>query len=170
MIGKKKDSQVLGIFKIVEARDTKEAIVWLDEFISGGGNIRVLNQALLETLRKFLLIKAGVGEKLIKDATPEEFEELNNIASAITQDRLTKLISLFTRSITELTVATIPQLPLELALVEACDFEVGNHSGDDGKIEEESESDQETTPDTKTQMESTASGNGKTKSKEDISE
>jgi len=168
LIGKKKVSQVLEILKMVEAKDTKEAIIWLDDFISGGGNIRVLNEAILETLRKFLLIKTGVGEKLIRDVTPEEFEELNNIASMITQDRLTKLINLFSRSIQELAMATIPQLPLELALVEACDFEVKSENDSDKAIE--TELDQKEKPDTKIEKENKASGNGKTKSKEDISE
>ena len=170
LIGKKKVSQVLEIIKRIEAKDTKETIIWLDDYISGGGNVKVLNEAILETLRKFLLIKTGVGDKLIKDATPEEYKDLNNIADSLSQNRLSKLINLFSRSITELATATIPQLPLELALVEACDFEVNSENDSSKEIEPETKLDKKKDPAPKIEKENKTSGNGKTNSKEDSSE
>lgn len=125
IIGNKTTSQVLELLEIVESKETKKAFLWLDDFISGGGNIRVLNEVIIDSLRKILLIKAGAGEDLVKKVAPEEYDSLKDTADRLDSDRLNVLIKLFTRSIEELAMASIPQLPLELAVVEACDFHVG---------------------------------------------
>ncbi len=123
LIGKKNLSQVLEILEIVEKKETKGALLWLDEFVSSGGNVRVLNEAIIEILRKILLIKSGVGEKLVRDVNPETYQGLSQQAEKIDQQRLDSLIKLFIKSIEDISMATIPQLPLELALIVACDYQ-----------------------------------------------
>ena len=149
LIGKKNVSQVLEILVIAEAKDAKAAILWLDEYVSGGGNIRVLNEAILEILRKTLLIKVGVGEKLVKEVSPEVYEGLVKYSERINQQRLDILIRLFTRAIEELAMATIPQLPLELALVEACEFEAGGGEEENTKSDNSSEDKRKSEPEIK---------------------
>jgi DNA polymerase-3 subunit gamma/tau len=161
LIGKKNISQVLEILEIAEDKDTKAAILWLDEYVSGGGNIRVLNEAILELLRKTLLIKVGVGEKLVKEVSPEVYKGLVAYSGKITQQRLDTLIRLFTRAIEELAMATIPQLPLELALVEACEFEVGENGEEDTESDENSETQGESKPETKVQVKMTKKDDSK---------
>jgi len=124
LLGKKDISQVLELLEATEGRKIKEALLWLDDFINGGGNVRVLNEAIIEILRKILLIKNGLGEELVKDVNPEVYSNIILLSNQINSGRLNKLIGLFTKAIEELAMATIPQLPLELALVEACDFQV----------------------------------------------
>ena len=128
IIGKKNLSNVLEILVLVEGGETKRAILWLDEYVRGGGNIRVLNEAVIEILRKILLIKNDVGQILVKDVSPQVYAGLTKLSEKIDSRRLSVLISLFTRSIEELAMAVVPQLPLELAVVEACGFETGTKS------------------------------------------
>ena len=146
LIGKKKTADVLGIFEIIQEKDTKKALLWLDEFISGGGNIRVLNEVIIDSLRKILLIKAGAGEDLVKKVAPEEYTSLKDLAEALDSQRINQLIKLFTRSIGELATASIPQLPLELALVEACDFQVGVETELESKVESKEDKNEVSAP------------------------
>lgn len=121
-IGKKDLSSVLEIIQIIENKNAKEAMLWLDEFVKGGGNVRVLNETILDILRKILLIKVEVGEELVKKEAVETYINLKNLSDGMGSDRIRGLINLFSRSIEELAMATIPELPLELALIEACEF------------------------------------------------
>lgn len=126
IIGNKTTSQILELLEIVESKETKKAFIWLDDFLSAGGNVRVLNETIIDSLRKILLIKAGAGEDLVKKVAPEEYDSLRNHADILDSDRVEQLIKLFNRSIGELAMVSISQLPLELAFVEACDFHVGS--------------------------------------------
>ena len=137
LIGNKNTSQVLEVLGIIEEKDTKRAFLWLDEFVSAGGNVRVLNETLLDSLRKILLIKVGAGEGLVKKVAPQDYDFLKNHAGILDSDRLNKLIKLFTRSIEELSMASIPPLPLELAFVEACDFYASGDGGLDSETSSE---------------------------------
>ena len=149
IIGNKTISQVLELLEIIKNKETKKAFLWFDDFISGGGNIRVLNEIIIDSLRKILLIKAGVGEVLVKKVVPEEYDSLKDQADTLDSDRLNILIKLFTRSIEELAMASIPQLPLELAIVEACDFHVGGSGETVIEVSEENQDDVSSQPEEK---------------------
>jgi DNA polymerase III gamma/tau subunit len=73
---------------------------------------------MLETLREILLIKAGAAS-LLEPIGEEELAALESFAAKISKVRLLALTDLFNRAVEELREATIPQLPLELAIVEA---------------------------------------------------
>ncbi|MEX0616956.1 MAG: DNA polymerase III subunit gamma/tau [Candidatus Woykebacteria bacterium] len=128
LIGKEEEGQILVILQTLEQKDTKKALIFLDDFTQEGGNIRVLNESLVEALRKILLMKVGLGEKLVRDVSPEIYQGFFKLSETIDQDRLNLLIKLFTRSAEELAMSAIPQLPLELAFIEACDFQAETSS------------------------------------------
>ncbi len=124
LLGKRDLSLVLDLIKLMLAKDTKGAFLLLEEFINSGGNVKVFTENLLETLRDILLIKVGALEKSSK-FSKEIFAEIGNFSSVFPKTKLTKWINLFTESLIELKDSPIPSLPLELAIVEACDFDDG---------------------------------------------
>jgi len=103
---------------LVQGGDTRQALVWLDNYVKEGGSVRVLVESILDTLRKTLLILAGA-DAVIGVVTEEEAEQLRRFAKTTTRKRTLELFDLFNKSVEELRNATIPQLPLEIAVVEA---------------------------------------------------
>jgi len=112
---------VLDLLKLIVSKDTKGSFLLLEEFVSSGGNIKVFTETLLETLRDILLVKVGVLEKNTKYSS-EVFTEIGNFNQTLDRSKLTKWINLFSESLLELKESPIPSLPLELAIVEACEF------------------------------------------------
>jgi len=121
LLGKRELSLVLDLIKLMLSKDTKGAFVLLEDFVSDGGNVKILTDGLLEILRDILLIKVGVLEKNTKFSN-ETFASLENFSQSIPKTKLAQWINLFTESLIELKDSPIPNLPLELAIVEACEF------------------------------------------------
>jgi len=104
----------------------KEALLWLGRATEQGANLRVLTEGILEKLRSSLLAGFGLNE--------EEGTKLNLTAAEIRE-----LINLFNTAYLELRQAVIPQLPLEMAVIEwggmgSEKSEMGSGSG--GEIKE----------------------------------
>ncbi|MBU2577761.1 DNA polymerase III subunit gamma/tau [Patescibacteria group bacterium] len=123
------DVQVLEFLSLLEKRNTKEALVWLDEAVEKGVNLRIFIEELLNKLRTLLLEKYGVFEK---EETQVSFDS----------QEIKTLIEIFSKAYFELKYAVIPALPLEMAVIEWLE-ETGikntsEDSGDqDNKKEEE---------------------------------
>lgn len=118
ILGKKETTTTVNFLELIETGCTKEALVWLATYVQEGGSVRILAEEVLETLRKILLLKAGA-ETAIGFVTKEELDALADIGEKLTKTRLLTLTGLFNRAIEELRDATIPQLPLEIAIIEA---------------------------------------------------
>ena len=118
ILGKKETQATVALLTLVQEGATRQALIWLDTYVREGGSIRVLVESILDTLRKTLLILAGAGA-VIGVVTEEEAEQLRRFAKTTTRKRTLELVDLFNKSVEELRNATIPQLPLEIAIVEA---------------------------------------------------
>ena len=103
---------------LILSEKVKEAFSQIQELQSRGGNLRVLVEEILEALRKILLVKKGAGD-LIEDKKTSDFEKIRKISESISEEKLLKLINLFTQGLEGLKTAIIPELPLEVAIVEA---------------------------------------------------
>lgn len=104
-----RETVLLGDFlKWLAQKDTTKALMWLERAMKKGVDLKILTQAVLEQLRKILLMKYISSDKEIKDYGLET-------------DKIKKLIWLFDQAGRELKGAVLPQLPLELAIVEWCE-------------------------------------------------
>ncbi|MDP3955563.1 MAG: DNA polymerase III subunit gamma/tau [bacterium] len=122
-ITKKKVMEILGQTtgsapeKLLESlfmKDAKSALGEIDGLVESGGNLRVYTTQVLEMLRGVLLAKLGVGNDILE----ADLEKM--VKSQKTEDILA-MIEALTRASIELKEAIIPQLPLELAVVEWCE-------------------------------------------------
>lgn len=95
------------------AGDTKGAIKEINRVVESGGNLRVYTEELLEVLRAGLLAKIGVPEW-------DDTEALK-VTETLKVEDIKTLIEIFSRTALELRDAVIPQLPLEMAVVEWCE-------------------------------------------------
>ena len=118
ILGKSNIGDSSGLLLLLESGKGREAIVKLNEYLGKGGNVRAICESILETLRKILLFKAGA-EQVLEPISEQERQALEDLSAKISKERLMKLTNLFNRAIEDLRETTIPQLPLEMAIIEA---------------------------------------------------
>lgn len=105
---------------VIDALCRSDAAAGLDAInraIDGGADARQFARQIVEQLRSVLLIK--LGDASLVDVTHEQRAALNEQAGQLDLDRITRAIKLFNQAAVELRGGWQPQLPLELALVEA---------------------------------------------------
>lgn len=91
---------------MLQKGQTKEALIWVGKATDQGVNLKILVEKLLDKLRNLLLLGFGLEEMKIDD-------NLN-----FSREEILFLINLFTKAYSELRFAVIPQLPLEMAVIE----------------------------------------------------
>jgi DNA polymerase-3 subunit gamma/tau len=88
-------------------RETKEAVEEINRLTEAGANLRFYLEQLLNELRALLLRNYGI------EIDGQETEEFN-----LGSEEIKELIRLFSRASLELKEAIIPQLPLEMAVID----------------------------------------------------
>lgn len=99
---------------VIELRNknVKGLLEWLNNLIKEGIDLKFINEILLEYFHETLLFKAaGIVSK-------EENKKIVALLNVLTEEDLKKLIFLFNRAYQELKTAVIPQLPIEMAIIE----------------------------------------------------
>jgi DNA polymerase-3 subunit gamma/tau len=92
----------------------------INDAVGDGADPRQFGREVIEYLRGLLLIREGAGTRLLS-ATEEQAAEMEELAQRISVERLLRAIRLFNEAVTDLRhgLQTIPQLPLEMALVDS---------------------------------------------------
>ena len=96
-------------------QQVREAIEFINRTYESGSNLANFNQTVLEYLRGLLLIKSGVGEKLL-EAPEENYKQMEKQARRLSVQNLDFMITEFTQVASQLQDSAIPQLPFELAI------------------------------------------------------
>jgi DNA polymerase-3 subunit gamma/tau len=99
--------------------DVANGLDVINRTVSDGADPRQFGREIVEYLRGLLLIKEGTGTRLL-NATAEQASEMEGLATEMSVEQLLQAIRLFNEAATDLRrgLQTIPQLPLEMALVE----------------------------------------------------
>lgn len=105
----------VNFLKLLSSKNVSESLDRINKMSAAGVNIRFLIEDILRLLHEMLLTKHNVGEGKLDTSLSSIFE---------TREILT-LIKLFSRVFVELKNTAIPQLPLEVAVVEWCEKEGG---------------------------------------------
>lgn len=90
---------------LLEEKNLKEILSWIDEFSQSGGSIKTLIEQTLDEFRIILFQKEGI--------TIDEIIKTN-----LSKKEIVKLIKLFTEAYQNLKLSPIESLPLEIAIVE----------------------------------------------------
>ncbi len=102
-----------------------EAIYFLNEIAEGGSDLQQFTKSLVNYLRQaFILRLAGAqatetGNPIIIGLTKEEFQKIKEQAANFKEGELRHILNLFIEAENKMKYSSIPQLPLELAIVEA---------------------------------------------------
>jgi DNA polymerase-3 subunit gamma/tau len=106
-----------------------EAINYLNKIGERGLDIEEFAKTLINYLRKALILKIMGNEEgsgvspYLSGLTKEEIERLQEQAEKFKETGLREIINIFLQAQNKMRYSPIPQLPLELAIVEVCDEE-----------------------------------------------
>lgn len=103
-----KDFHIEAFLRLLSEKKTKEALLLVVEMGKRGVDLRFFIAEVLHILHSLLLLEHGIDEKKIEEASFPKFSS----------NDLTSLIKLFSRVYTELKTASLPEIPLEVAIVE----------------------------------------------------
>lgn len=102
----------------------KESIDFLNEVVDRGQDLREFAKSLINYLRQGLILKIMGGVEtanpVISGLTKEEIQKLENQVAYLKEEELRKTIELFLDAENKMRYSSIPQLPLELAIIEHC--------------------------------------------------
>jgi len=106
-------------------RDVAGGLDLINQVVGDGVDPRQFNRELVEYLRGLLLIKTGNGASLL-NVTAEVLAEMENQARQLSTRALLRMVRFFNQASLDLKASLQPQLPLELAFIEAT---LGEDSG-----------------------------------------
>jgi DNA polymerase-3 subunit gamma/tau len=110
----------------------------INRTVGDGADPRQFGREVVEVLRGLLLVREGAGTRLL-NATAEQAAEMEALAERFSVERLLRAIHLFNEAATDLKrgLQTIPQLPLEMALVESIVEQGGPQAGEPPSLQQE---------------------------------
>ncbi|MDD5342186.1 MAG: DNA polymerase III subunit gamma/tau [Patescibacteria group bacterium] len=113
------------LFDYLASRKTSGALELVNNLAQEGVNFVQFSKELVEFLRKILLIKVNGRLDIFSslELTQEMEKSTIDQAKEIELERLVKAINLFLEKERDIKYSDIPQLPLELAIVEICETE-----------------------------------------------
>lgn len=116
------DTQAVSqLVDFISKKQESDAIHFLNEVLDRGRDPQEFARALVNYLRYGLLLKINPEFKnpLIVGLTSEELQHLNSQVALFTEGHLRSILKLFLDAEMKVKYSPIPQLPLELAIVEA---------------------------------------------------
>lgn len=121
---------VLDFLKLIFLNDARGGVDLINHYLFDGFDLSQFTSDIIEVLRKMLLVKIkSASQSAIFLDVDEGLEKgLKELVAQITLQRLLFLIELFMGKQHDLKYSPIPQLPLEMAVVEACGDMMGQRS------------------------------------------
>ncbi|MDP1538895.1 MAG: DNA polymerase III subunit gamma/tau, partial [bacterium] len=103
-----------------------EALNFLNDIMEKGVDLQEFTKSLINYLRQGLILKImgpEAANPIITGLTKEEFQKMQKQAESFKEEELRKVINLFLEAENKMKYSSIPQLPLELAIIEIIESE-----------------------------------------------
>jgi DNA polymerase-3 subunit gamma/tau len=118
LLGATEAQEVAALVDALIVNDCAEALRAVANVSEQGADLRQFARDVVERLRALMLLKAG-GDSALLDATDDELASLNAQAHAADVGMFLHWVKLFSALDFQIRTSSIPQLPLEMAIVEA---------------------------------------------------
>ncbi len=113
--------QVLELLELMIAKKLKEAILLLNTLVEEGVDLLNFTDDIIQTLHLCLLVKTDQETaKTAFEIDEASMKKINNLVKNVSLNSLVKATELFLKQKTLIRSSPIPQLPLEIALIELC--------------------------------------------------
>lgn len=112
---------ILAITQSLSKKDTTFGLSQLIKQVELGVDIKELTLSLMDALRSLVFIKNELGEQLVKpNLAEDDYQQLEKVSSNFSNKDLVQALNILQNALEKLKFASIPSLPLELAMVEIC--------------------------------------------------
>ncbi len=110
-------------------KKTFKAINFLNEISEKGSDLQEFSKSLINYLRQILILKIIESNSLLNSTkqqlwgagwTKEELMKLQTQAAVLKESQIQKILNIFLEAQNKMRYSPIPQLPLELAIIESC--------------------------------------------------
>jgi DNA polymerase-3 subunit gamma/tau len=125
LLGLVEISLVQNFVDLICQKKIPEAINFLNEIIDQGSDLQEFAKFLINYLRQILILRLvststkQTANPIITGLTKEEFQRLQKQAATFNETELHEILNLFLIAENKMRFSPIPQLPLELAVIEA---------------------------------------------------
>ena len=125
LLGVADKAAIFQFLNFINQKKAKEAVEFLNEIIFKGVDLKEFTKSLIQYLREILLLKidSEFQNPLFFGLTEEEKKEIKKLAKSFSDDELRSILERFMVAEDKMKSSSIPQLPLELAIVEICSKE-----------------------------------------------
>jgi DNA polymerase-3 subunit gamma/tau len=123
LLGLVEISSVARFCDFISEKKSSQAINFLNELTEKGSDLQEFSKALVNYLRQALILKIAGPETanpIVVGLTKEEFQRLKTQTANFKEEELRDLLNLFLEAGNKMKYSPIPQLPLELAIIESC--------------------------------------------------
>lgn len=116
------NDEALKIISLINKKDGGKAISLLNELIENGVDIKIFINELISLSRKILLDKVspGLSDNLGLDLGEELEQKITDLVKSITKEKIILIIEKLLSLSSDLRNFLVPQLPLEIMIVELC--------------------------------------------------
>lgn len=121
LLGLVETNLICQFFDFFVQKKASEAIEFLNQISDRGVDLQEFTKAFVSYLRQGLILKISEGKisNPVISLTKEEFQKLISQINNFKEEDLRKILKLFLEAENKTKYSSIPQLPLELAIVEA---------------------------------------------------
>ena len=114
------------LIDLIIKKDNSLALGFLNEVADGGMDLSEFSKATINYLRQILVTKImGAENSIVTGLTKEEIKRMSDQAAQFQETDLQRIINLFLDAENKMKYSPIPQLPLELAVLESIGFQNG---------------------------------------------
>jgi DNA polymerase-3 subunit gamma/tau len=121
LLGATDASAVIEMVNYLTAKDAKGAIEFVNKIADDGFDLEQFAKSLVNYLRKMMILKvdASLANLVAPELTEENRKTILEQGQKIPFENISKLIRQFIRAENEIASAVLPQLPIELVVIEA---------------------------------------------------
>ena len=129
-------SLVMKFIDIVAKRNTSQVLSFINKLSDEGRSLIQFTKSLVNYLRKLLFIKVdkNLSSLIGEDITKEQLKVVQKQSESFSLEDMSKIIQLFIRAGQEIKYSSLPQIPLELAALEAIRLDSQASRVETGKI------------------------------------
>lgn len=149
--------KTLGLVRLLLNRELNPAILFLNELTETGINLQQFSHEVLELLRLIMVIGiSGQQKSFGLDLDQDKLKEIKKLSQKIPSQELIQLIDLWLIRKNQIKSSPLPQLPLELAIVEWCGTLDNKNTANTNDETLKTKSDAQSQPEEKTEKKSVA--------------
>jgi len=111
--------QAIELTSLISQKQTEPALNLVLAISAQGTNIKEFTHTLMEILRAVMLLQNNVSVQVKNNVGMNKFEKLQTLATQFSKEQLVSVLTLLQEAQEKMKFASIPSLPLEIAIVES---------------------------------------------------